>query len=80
MTSQATTEISKTAAEFLSLPSEVLPSAYPVDDDRGEYDHSSAWAALRDAARGDTEILRDMRGVRVTALIDGWRDGVVIAG
>lgn len=72
-------KVSLAASEFLTIPTEALPRAYPIDDDRGEYDHRDAWGALRDAAKGDTLILRDMRGVRVAAEVDGWRDGVVIA-
>lgn len=67
-------------SEFLAIPSEDLPRAYTVDDDRGEYDHSDAWDALRGAAKGDMLILREMRGVRVAAEVDGWRDGVIVAG
>lgn len=51
-----------TARQALSISTQSLPHAQPIDD-MGVYDHRDAWRALRDAASGDTFLLDDMGGV-----------------
>lgn len=56
-----------------------LPSAFPVDDFGGEFDHNDAWSALRAAATGDTSALDIMLGVRFSYNdVDGTRVEIIV--